>query len=52
MDWASVQDSCRNAREGAEQVGFPRHAGLPRQDAPQEGAIKHPDDDCGAQCNG
>ncbi len=51
MDGASDHKSCRNARERAEQVGFPRHAGLTRQYAPQEGAIERPDDDCGAQCH-
>lgn len=49
MDMRSDQERSDRAGDGTEEVRFPRHAGLARKNAPEDGAIKRTDHQCSAQ---
>lgn len=49
MDMRSDQERCGRAGDGTEEVRFPRHAGLARKYAPENGAIEDTDHQCRAQ---
>ena len=49
MDMRSDQERSDRAGDGTEEVRFPRHAGLARKNAPENGAVEQTDHQCRAQ---